>query len=266
VKVWRKAGFPKDREWQKVRVLSSTGEPSNREDFLWLMSRTGYKAPVIEYMGGTEIGGGYLTGSMVQPASPATFTTPAMGIDILVLDENNRQVDKNQMGEVYLIPPSIGLSQTLLNKNHEDIYYAGCPAGPNNEVLRCHGDQVLRMANGFYKALGRSDDTMNLGGIKVSSQELESVMNEHPAVFETAAISFQPGGEGLEKLVVFVILKKDQDYKSLRLELGRLIAKKINPLFKIYDLIVESRLPRTVSNKIMRRELRVLYTKEHNKK
>ncbi len=52
---------------------------------------------------------------------------------------------------------------------------------PAGEVLRRHGDQLARLPGGFYRAQGRADDTMNLGGIKVSSLELERVIDHHPA-------------------------------------------------------------------------------------
>ena len=50
----------------------------------------------------------------------------------------------------------------------------GDPVGPRGEILRRHGDQMLRLHRGFFRAHGRADDTMNLGGIKVSSVELEA--------------------------------------------------------------------------------------------
>ena len=59
VRAWRSADAIGEGDWQQVRVVSSTGEPSNRQDSLRLMSRTGYRAPIIEYLGGTEIGGGH---------------------------------------------------------------------------------------------------------------------------------------------------------------------------------------------------------------
>jgi acetyl-CoA synthetase len=242
-----------------VRTFSSTGEPSNRRDSLWLMSRTGYRAPVIEYCGGTEIGGGYLTGTVVQPASPATFSTPALGLDLAVLDDSGGPVPENAEGEVFLVPPSIGLSQTLLNRDHDAVYYRNCPAGPGGQPLRRHGDQVARLPGGSYRAQGRADDTMNLGGIKVSSLELERVVERHPAIFEAAAVAVQPGGEGAESLVVFVVLSSDAGGEELRRELGAMLATQLNPLFKIHDLVVVDRLPRTASNKLMRRELRRRY-------
>ncbi len=92
VRAWRDSGACDGVDWSRINTFSSTGEPSNRHDYLWLMSRTGYRAPVIEYCGGTEIGGGYLTGTVVQPASPASFSTAALGLDLVVLDEEGKPV------------------------------------------------------------------------------------------------------------------------------------------------------------------------------
>jgi acetyl-CoA synthetase len=259
VRAWLDSGACDGVDWSRVNVFSSTGEPSNRHDYLWLMSRTGYRAPVIEYCGGTEIGGGYITGTVVQPASPATFSTPALGLDLVVLDEEGHLVAEGEEGEVYLVPPSIGLSQTLLNRNHDEVYYDGCPAGPNGQALRRHGDQIARLPGGFYRAQGRADDTMNLGGIKVSSLELERVLEHHPAVYEVAAVAVQPDGEGAEKLVVFAVLSDDVEKDDLQRELRKTLAKDLNPLFKLHDLVIVDSLPRTASNKLMRRALRAQY-------
>jgi acetyl-CoA synthetase len=252
-------------DWSGVRVYSSTGEPSNREDSLWLMSRSGYRAPVIEYCGGTEIGGGYVTGSVVQPACPATFTTPALGLDFVLLDEAGKPVGPGDGGEVFLLPPSVGLSQELLNRDHHRVYHAGCPAGPRGEVLRRHGDRLERLGGGFYRAQGRVDDTMNLGGIKVSSVEIERALDGHPAVAECAAVAVQRQGEGAERLVVFAVPaaapsgSPPPDAGELRADLARRLATRLNPLFKIEDLVLLRRLPRTASNKLLRRSLRDRY-------
>ncbi len=139
-------------DWSRIRLFSSTAEPSTPEEMLYLMSLAGYK-PIIEYCGGTEIGGGYLTGTMVQPCSPGTFTTPALGLELVILDDG-KPADR---GEVYLIPPSIGLSNDLLNYDHAKEYYAGVPQGPGGEVLRRHGDQIERLPGGYFRHHGRID-------------------------------------------------------------------------------------------------------------
>ena len=75
VAAWRSNGMLEHSPWSQVRVISSTGEASVAADYAWLMERAG-GVPVIEYCGGTEIGGGYITGTVIQNAVPATFTTP----------------------------------------------------------------------------------------------------------------------------------------------------------------------------------------------
>ena len=262
VRMWHTRSLIGEREWSDVRVFSSTGEPSARKDSLWLMSRAGYRAPIIEYLGGTEIGGSHITGTVVQPASPATFTTATLGTDFLILDDDGTPVGDGDSGELYLVPPSIGMSQRLLNADHEQVYYTGCPRGPNGEVLRRHGDQMRNLHHGFFSAAGRADDTMNLGGVKVSSLELEQVLDSHEAVFESAAVGVQLGGEGAETLIVYVVMAREYEAAQLKVELGSMIAKKLNPLFKIHDLVLTDELPRTASNKLMRRTLRARYARE----
>lgn len=65
-------------DWSCIRCFASTGEASSAEDSHWLSAQAGYK-PVLEICGGTELGGGFLAGSMLQPQAPATFSTPTIG-------------------------------------------------------------------------------------------------------------------------------------------------------------------------------------------
>ncbi|MDP6450671.1 MAG: AMP-binding protein, partial [Lentisphaeria bacterium] len=98
VRTWHETACMEDCDWSKIRAFSSTGECSNAEDMLYLMWLAGYK-PVIEYCGGTEIGGGYITGTVVQPCAPATFTTPALGLALVILDESGREA---RQGELFI--------------------------------------------------------------------------------------------------------------------------------------------------------------------
>ena len=272
VRTWRRGGATDGIDWPAIRVFSSTGEPASRTDYLWLMSRAGYRAPVIEYLGGTEIGGGHLACTVLQPCSPATFTTANLGVDFVILDETGEEVGAGDTGELFLVPPALGMSQRLLNGDHDEVYYAGCPGGPEGTVLRRHGDNTRRLHRGCYRAQGRADDGMNLGGIKVSPLELERVVDGHPAVYESAAVAVQPEGEGAEKLVVFIVPdpgggaadakrdadapKSDPDPDSLKSELQSLVSSGLNPLFKIYRVVIVDELPHTASGKLVRRALR----------
>lgn len=259
VSAWRTNDLVNGLDWSSIRAFSSTGECSNADDMFWLMSRAGYK-PIIEYCGGTEIGGGYITGTMVQPASPATFSTPALGLGVVILDEQGQQADA---GELFLIGPSIGLSNELLNLDHHEVYFKGTPTGPNGELLRRHGDEMRRLAGENFQAQGRADDTMNLGGIKTSSAEIERVLDGTPGVAETAAITVTPEGGGPERLVIFAVIKDgtSTDPGQLRKAMQESIKQRLNPLFRIFEVRCIDILPRTASNKVMRRILRAKYSK-----
>lgn len=259
VNSWKVTGCMQGLDWSAIKAFSSTGECSTPQDMLFLMSLAGYK-PIIEYCGGTEIGGSYLTGTLVQPCTPSIFTTPALGLDLAIFDENDDLADQ---GEAFIIPPSIGLSNELLNKDHHQVYFADTPS-PN---LRRHGDRLERLSNSGYRAQGRADDTMNLAGIKVSSAEIERVLNTVEGVRETAAIAVSPPQGGMSQLVIYAVVapQVQTDKDSLMVSFQTAIKQHLNPLFKISDLEIIEALPRTASNKVMRRVLRDQYRNVNHK-
>ncbi|CAI5458474.1 unnamed protein product [Closterium sp. Yama58-4] len=320
VRSWKASGCTNGCDWSHIRVFSSTGEASLPSDYLWLMARACYRAPVLEYCGGTEIAGAFLTASLLQSQALSCFSTPAMGCRAVLLGAEGdggegveggsgggaRVVDPGEwrkgggggaggmeggdwlMGECALMPRMLGASWKLLNADHYRVYFEGMPefhgqvrpqprCAPNPAVfshhhmppsphapinpcthhptthplcfppqrLRRHGDAVEWGAGGYWRAHGRTDDTMNLGGVKVGSVEVERVCNTaHPAVSETAAIGVAP-----------------QD--DLRKVFSAALQAQLNPLFKVAAVWVVPSLPRNASNKVMRRVLRDHFTQSH---
>ncbi|TXG51545.1 hypothetical protein EZV62_024069 [Acer yangbiense] len=317
VRTWKSTNCVAGYDWSAIRCFGSTGEASNVDEYLWLMGRALYK-PVIEYCGGTEIGGGFVTGSFLQAQSLAAFSTPAMGCKLFILGDDGCPivstiepnitmvekihhyhtvvrvtfvaslhlklfhvvetpalfflalhvipyiVDKPQnvpgMGELALSPFMFGASSTLLNANHYDVYFRGMPYW-NGQILRRHGDVFEITSRGFYRAHGRADDTMNIGGIKVSSVEIERICNAvDSSVLETAAIGLPPPEGGPERLVIAVVFKDSHaipsDLNQLMASFNSAVQKKLNPLFRVTHIVPLPSLPRTATNKVMRRVLR----------
>ncbi|PSR95738.1 Acyl-activating enzyme 17, peroxisomal like [Actinidia chinensis var. chinensis] len=261
VRAWKTTNCTASYDWSAIRCFGSTGEASNVDEYLWLMGRAQYK-PIIEYCGGTEIGGGFVCGSMLQPQSLAAFSTPAMGCSLFIIGNDGNPMPPNVpgMGELALGPLMIGASSTLLNADHYNVYFKGMPC-MNGKVLRRHGDVFELTSRAYYHAHGRADDTMNLGGIKVSSVEIERICNAtDTSILETAAIGVPPPGGGPERLVIAVVFKDSsdstQDLDKLRTSFNSGLQKKLNPFFKVSHIVQVSSLPRTASNKVMRRVLR----------
>lgn len=273
VKAWQSTNAAAGCDWSSVTKFSSSGEASDPNAMHWLMSRCAGYRPVIEYCGGTEIAGSFLSSTMVQPNVPSVFSTPVLGSNILIINDSG---ESTLQGEIALLPPALGLSTHLLNRDHHQCYYDDMPVGPNNEVMRRHGDEVQTLKwshsdkeHSYYRALGRCDDTMNIGGIKVSSVEIERVCNEIAKVSETAAIGVSPPAGGPSILVIFAIIEgasSAAEAAELGMDLGTLkkqfqeaIKSMLNPLFHVGDVLVMEKLPRTASNKVMRRVLRDEY-------
>lgn len=261
VRIWKSANSTLGYDWSAIRCFASTGEASSVDEYLWLMGRAQYK-PIIEYCGGTEIGGGFVSGSLLQPQSLAAFSTPAMGCSLFILGDDGHPIPQNVpgMGELALGPLMFGASSTLLNADHYNVYFKGMPLW-NGKILRRHGDVFERTSRGYYHAHGRADDTMNLGGIKVSSVEIERICNAVDSnVLETAAVGVPPPQGGPEQLVIAVVFKDSDDstvdLDKLRISFNSAVQKKLNPLFRVSHVVPCSSLPRTATNKVMRRVLR----------
>ena len=259
VKTWKATGDIESADWTSIRAFSSTGESSQPDDMKYLSGLAGDK-PIIEYCGGTEIGGGYAASVLVLPNVASAFNSLALGHDVVLIDEAGQPADE---GEVFLVPPSMGLSTRLLNRDHEETYFSNTPNLSGFPTLRRHGDQFRRVstpAGTYYVAGGRVDDTMNLGGIKVSSAEIERVLNRIDGIEETAAVGHADTSEqgGPTRLVVFAVCSQAMDVESLRREMNAQLKSQLNPLFRVDSVRFVETMPRTASNKLMRRELRAL--------
>ena len=140
------------------------------------------------------------------------------------------------------------------------ILFAGTPEIANLGQLRRHGDHFQKLnsrSGSIYIAGGRADDTMNLGGIKISSAEIERVLNRVDGVIETAAVAICENG-GPDELTVFAVATPNAilDEPTLLSKMNRILKAELNPLFKIQSVHLIPSMPRTSSGKIMRRNLR----------
>jgi acyl-coenzyme A synthetase/AMP-(fatty) acid ligase len=268
-----------------ITRYSSTGEASDPLVYHWLMSRKRGYAPIIEYCGGTEIGGSFLSSVLCLPNVASHFNTPVMGCElallhpethqVLDLNNDNDDIDIDEVrGELVLVPPTVGYSTVLLNRDHDECYFDGMPEYRNGQRLRRHGDafcQTITLGDDdattttLYRALGRCDDTMNLGGIKVSSVELERVCNDAMSeICDCAAIAI---GHPSKLVVYAVVVVNTNSSATTRREvvlktLQQSIKERLNPLFHLRDVVLVDSLPRTASNKVMRRLLRDEYMKQ----
>ncbi|KAG8371753.1 hypothetical protein BUALT_Bualt13G0121100 [Buddleja alternifolia] len=265
VKTWKSTHCMDGLDWTKIKSFGTTGEASSIDDDLWLSSRAFYK-PVIECCGGTELASSYIYGNLLQPQAFGAFSSASMATGFVIFNENGIPYPDDQpcIGEMGLFPLYMGATDRLLNADHEEVYFKGMPIYKGRQ-LRRHGDILKRTVGGYLVVQGRADDTMNLGGIKTSSVEIERVCNRaDESILETAAVSVSPPNGGPEQLSIFVVLKTGFSIKTdeLKMKFSRAIQTNLNPLFKVAFVKIVPVFPRTASNKLLRRVLRDELKKE----
>ncbi len=238
-----------------LRMVGSTGSPWDPESWLWTFEQVLHRAkPIINYSGGTEISGGILCGNFFKPLKPCAFSGPVVGMDADVVDETGTPI-RGAVGELVLRQPWIGMTRGFWQDRHRylDTYWN------RFENIWVHGDFAAIDRDGLWYILGRSDDTIKVAGKRLGPAEIESLVNAHPAVAESAAIGVPHEIKG-EEVVVFCVLKPDfPPSEPLRQELMERIIQELGKPLKPREIKFTAALPKTRNAKVMHRVIRATY-------
>ena len=241
-----------------LRKFASTGEPWNPDPWMWLFQNVGRgNLPIINYSGGTEISGGIVMGNVLTPMKPCAFSGPLPGMAADVVDENGKSV-RGQVGELVIREPWIGMTRGFWkdNERYIETYWSRFPD------VWVHGDWAAIDNDGLWYILGRSDDTIKIGGKRVGPAEVESILVAHPQVSEAAAIGVPDSIKG-EALICFCVLKKGANGDltlagELKKNVGRDLGKALAPR----EVVFVADIPKTRNAKVMRRIVRAAYLGE----
>lgn len=236
-----------------LRVLGSTGEPWNEGPWWWYFNEVGGgRCPVINVSGGTEVGC-FLAPHVVEPIAPCSLGGPALGCAVDVVDDACQPV-RGVVGELVCRKPWPAMTRGMWKEpdRYLETYWSRWPG------VWWHGDWASIDAAGQWFLHGRSDDTIKLAGKRLGPAEVESVLVGHPHVVEAAAIGMPDELKG-ETLVAYVVLAPETDpTDALRDELRSRVADALGKSFRPSAIRFTSALPKTRSNKIMRRTIRAV--------
>lgn len=238
-----------------LRSIGSTGEPWNPEPWRWTMQKVGRnRCPIVNYSGGTEIGGGILVASTIHPQKPCSFSGPVPGMAADVVDPQGNPV-RGEVGELVIRAPWVGMTSGFWQERERYIesYWSTLPG------MWVHGDWALIDDDGYWYILGRSDDTLNVAGKRVGPAEIESAAVAHPMVREAAAIGIPHPVKG-EAIVVFAIpLTVGESPGGIEQEVLDIVAEHLGRPLKPERAHLVNDLPKTRNAKIMRRVIRAAY-------
>ena len=241
-----------------LRKFASTGEPWNPDPWMWLFQNVGRgKLPIINYSGGTEISGGIVMGNVLTAMKPCAFSGPLPGMAADVVDENGKSV-RGQVGELVIREPWIGMTRGFWKdrQRYIETYWSRFPD------VWVHGDWAAVDNDGLWYILGRSDDTIKIGGKRVGPAEVESILVAHPQVSEAAAIGVPDSIKG-EALVCFCVLKKGANGDvTLAVELKNNVGRDMGKALAPREVVFVADIPKTRNAKVMRRVVRAAYLGE----
>ena len=237
-----------------LRAFGSTGEPWSPSPWWWLLETVGNRQrTIIDDTGGTEIGGGILARTTIEPKAPCSFTRPIPGMAADVVDENGRPV-RGREGELVARQPMVGMTRGFWRDPERYLAtYWSC--WPDLWIRR---DRAL-IDDGYWFILGRSDDTLKFAGKRLGPAEVESIAVSHPAIQEAAAIGILDPVKG-EALVPFWVTRSGiEPPERLAEEISDLIAQQLGKPSRFQRVYIARELFRTRNTKIMRRENRAAY-------
>jgi len=232
-----------------LKYATTAGEALNPEVFNRFKEYTGLS--LMEGFGQTE--STLLTANLVGTTpKPGSMGKPTPLYDIDIVDDDGKSVEPGTVGEVVVRTKGdrdVGVFVEYY-RNPEKTYEA------HHDGLYHTGDTAWMDEDGYLWYVGRTDDVIKASGYRIGPFEIESVLMEHPAVLECAVTGAPDPIRGTVVKATIVLTKTYTGSPELVKELQDYVKKQTAP-YK-YPRIVEfvDELPKTISGKIMRKDLR----------
>lgn len=247
--------FVDSYDLSSLKVLGTVGEPINEEAWHWYDKNIGKgKCPIIDTWWQTETGGFMISPiAHVTKLKPAHATLPLPGIQPAVMNEGGLEIQGNHIeGRLTIKFPWPSMARTIYgdHQRFRDTYFSTFPGKYfTGDGCKCDED-------GYYRITGRVDDIIIVSGHNLGTAEIESAIDEHSAVCESAVVGYPHDIKGQGVYAFVICYDKPHEEERLRREITETVSKIIGPIAKPDKIQFVSGLPKTRSGKIMRRILR----------
>ncbi len=247
--------FVEKYDLSSLQVIGSVGEPINEEAWHWYDKNIGKgKCPIVDTWWQTENGGFMISPiANVTKLKPAHASFPLPGVQPAVMDEKGNELFENGVeGRLAIKFPWPSIARTIYgdHQRFRDTYFSTFPG------KYFTGDGCKRDHEGYYRITGRVDDIIIVSGHNMGTAEIESAIDEHSAVAESAVVGFPHDIKGQGVYAFVICYEKPHNEEKLRNEIRETVSKIIGPIAKPDKIQFVSGLPKTRSGKIMRRILR----------
>lgn len=234
-----------------LRAILSTGSPLAPEGFDWIYDAVREDLLLASISGGTDIISCFALGNPIGPVRRGELQVRGLGMKVEVFDEHGRPVERGVSGELVCTRAFPCMPVAFWNDAAGDRYRAAYFEhfeGGRRAVWR-HGDWVELTAHGGMVFHGRSDATLNPGGVRIGTAELYRVVENFEEVLEAVVV----GQRWQEDVRVVLFVRMREGYvldDALRERMQRKIREQASPHHVPRVILEVPDLPRTVSGKI----------------
>tara|TARA_B100001059_G_scaffold30262_1_gene24494 strand:- start:159 stop:1310 length:1152 start_codon:yes stop_codon:yes gene_type:complete len=229
-----------------LRIIASTGSPLGPIGYDWVYSNVKEDVQLSSMSGGTDLVACFVGGNPCLPIFRGEIQCAILGMDTQSWDSLNNDII-NEAGELVCVNPFPSMPIKFLNdKNDEKYEQAYFSKYPN---VWHHGDFIIKTRRKTFVVEGRSDATLNPGGIRIGTAEIYRHVENHEKVKEALAVG--QDWEGDQRIILYLIMKEGVTLNdNLVLEIKSLIRQKASPRHVPSKIFQVNDFPRTRSGKI----------------
>ena len=245
----RKAGLEPGREFDlsSIAALCTAGSPLPAEGYRYVYEQFDPKLLLLNGSGGTDVCTGLVSGSFAQPVYEGEISGPCLGVAAHAFDFDGHEI-VGQLGELVIAEPMPSMPVALWNDpdraRYRAAYFDRYPG-----VWR-QGDWIRFTERGSCVITGRSDATLNRGGVRLGTGEFYSVVEEFPEIIDALVIHLEDDGGGIGELLLFVVPATGTEVdQALRARIGAMLRDELSPRHLPDAIVSVPSIPRTLTGK-----------------
>jgi acetoacetyl-CoA synthetase len=230
-----------------LKTILSTGAPLGEEEFFWVYEHVKKDVQLSSISGGTDIVSCFMLGNPMLPVRAGEIQCLGLGMDVIAADENNHPV-KNKKGELVCRTPAPSMPLSFWNdpdyKKYRQAYFNRAPG------MWMHGDFIEIKDHGGVVVFGRSDATLNPGGVRIGTAEIYSIVEKLDEVLDSLIIGLEEDND--VRMILFLVLQEAIKLEeNLQNKLKKLLREGATPRHVPQEFYQVSEIPRTLNGKKM---------------
>ncbi|NLC98973.1 MAG: acetoacetate--CoA ligase [Actinomycetales bacterium] len=236
-----------EADLSRMRALGSTGAPLPAEGFDWVYDEFDPHVQLGSVSGGTDVCAAFVGAAPTVPVYRGEISCRALGADVDAIDAAGNPV-RNELGELVIKSPMPSMPVGFWGDNDGSKYRAAY--FDTYPGIWLHGDWIEISDYGSCTITGRSDATLNRGGVRLGTSEFYTVVEALPTVLDSIVVHLEDQEGGAGKLMLFVTLAEGEVLdEQLKREIGMALRSQLSPRHVPDEIHQVRAMPRTLSGK-----------------